>query len=223
MITLAEVSGFSYPYTGTRSPRRPLKVQHVAAWVHFGVPPAPSDESLLAGLAVGDATACTAFIRRHQRRVYGLAFGLVGDQGAAEDIAQEAFVRAWQYAQAYDTRRGSVTTWLLAITRNLAIDNLRMRRPQLVDPESILDLQPPPTGPSIDDTVITSRTIATLGNTLRCMPDEQRRALLLAAFYGYTAKEISETEGVPLGTAKTRIRMAMLKLRADRSGAAGAL
>ena len=70
--------------------------------------------------------------------------------------------------------------------------------------------------------MITSRTIAALGNTLRCMPDEQRRALLLAAFYGYTAKEISETEGVPLGTAKTRIRMAMLKLRADRSGAAGA-
>ena len=187
------------------------------------MPPAPSDESLLAGLAVGDAAAGTAFVRRFQRRVYGLALGLVGDQGAAEDIAQEAFVRAWRYAQAYDTRRGSVTTWLLAITRNLAIDDLRTRRPQLADPERILALQPQPTGPSIDDTVITSRTIAALGNTLRCMPDEQRRALLLAAFYGYTAKEISETEGVPLGTAKTRIRMAMLKLRADRSGAAGAL
>jgi RNA polymerase sigma-70 factor (ECF subfamily) len=178
---------------------------------------APSDESLLAGLAVGDATAGTAFVRRFQRRVYGLAYGLVGDKFAAEDVAQEAFVRAWRHAQNYDTRRGSVATWLLAITRNLAIDNLRMRRPQLADPESILAMQPVPTGPGIDETVATSRAVAALGNTLRRMPDEQRRALLLAAFYGYTAREISEAEGVPLGTAKTRIRSAMLKLRAEQT------
>ncbi len=177
---------------------------------------APSDESLLAGLAVGDAAAGTAFVRRFQRRVYGLAYGLVGDAGAAEDVAQEAFVRAWRHAQNYDTRRGSVATWLLAITRNLAIDNLRMRRPQPADPETVLALQPMPTGPTPDDTIVTSSAVAALGNTLRHMPDEQRRALLLAAFYGYTAREISEAEGIPLGTAKTRIRAAMLKLRAER-------
>ena len=182
----------------------------------------PSDESLLAGLAVGDVAAGTAFVRRFQRRVYGLAYGLVGDKGAAEDVAQEAFVRAWRHAQNYDTRLGSVATWLLAITRNLAIDNLRMRRPQLADPETILTLAPLPTGPTLDDTVVTSHTVAALGNTLRRMPDEQRRALLLAAFYGYTAKEIGEAEGVPLGTAKTRIRSAMLKLRADHAGAGAA-
>ena len=180
---------------------------------------APSDESLLAGLAVGDAAAGTAFVRRFQRRVYGLAYGLVGDKGAAEDVAQEAFVRAWRHAQNYDTRRGSVATWLLAITRNLAIDNLRMRRPQPVDPETILAMQTLPTGPAPDDTIATSHAVAAIGNTLRRMPDEQRRALLLAAFYGYTAREISEAEGVPLGTAKTRIRAAMLKLRADRTDA----
>ena len=181
--------------------------------------PAPSDESLLAGVAVGDAAAGTAFVRRFQRRVYGLALGLVGDRGAAEDVAQEAFVRAWRHAQNYDVRRGSVTTWLLAITRNLAIDSLRMHRPELVDPESILALQSPPADPALDDAIVASRTIAALGTTLRGLPDEQRRALLLAAFYGYTAKEISETEGVPLGTAKTRIRSAMLKMRAGRTGA----
>jgi RNA polymerase sigma-70 factor (ECF subfamily) len=179
---------------------------------------APSDESLLAGLAVGDAAAGTAFVRRFQRRVYGLAFGLVGDAGAAEDVAQEAFVRAWRHAQIYDTRRGSVATWLLAITRNLAIDTLRMRQTQPADPESLLALHPAPTSPAVDDTVVNSRAVAALGTTLRRLPDEQRRALLLAAFYGYTAKEISEAEGVPLGTAKTRIRSAMLKMRAERSG-----
>jgi RNA polymerase sigma factor (sigma-70 family) len=183
------------------------------------VSPAPSDESLLAGLAVGDAAACTAFVRRFQRRVYGLALGLVGDSGAAEDVAQEAFVRAWRHAQVYDARRGSVATWLLAITRNLAIDTLRMRRPPPADPESILAL--PQVGPAVDDTVAASHAVAALGNVLRRLPDEQRRALLLAAFYGYTAREISEAEGVPLGTAKTRIRSAMLKLRAERAGAEG--
>jgi len=186
------------------------------------VSPAPSDESLLAGLAVGDAAACTAFVRRFQRRVYGLALGLVGDAGAAEDVAQEAFVRAWRHAQIYDARRGSVATWLLAITRNVAIDTLRMRRPPPADPESILAL-PPPVGPAVDDTVAVSHAVAALGNMLRRLPDEQRRALLLAAFYGYTAREISEVEGVPLGTAKTRIRSAMLKLRAERASAEGPL
>jgi len=178
-----------------------------------------SDESLLAGLAVGDTAAGTAFVRRFQRRVYGLALGLVGDAGGAEDVAQEAFVRAWRHAQAYDARRGSVATWLLAMTRNLAIDTLRMRRPQPADPEIILALQPPAAGPAVDDTAVISDDIATLGNMLRRLPDEQRRALLLAAFYGYTAREISEAEGVPLGTAKTRVRSAMLKLRAARAGA----
>ena len=195
------------------------KIHMAAAGVHLGVSLAPSDESLLAGLAVGDAIAGTAFVRRFQRRVYGLAYGLVGDAGAAEDVAQEAFVRAWRHAQNYDTRRGSVATWLLAITRNLAIDNLRMRRPQPADPETILAMQPQPTGPTPDDTIVTSHAVAAIGNTLRRMPDEQRRALLLAAFYGYTAREISEAEGVPLGTAKTRIRAAMLKLRAEQSDA----
>ena len=183
--------------------------------------PAPSDESLLAGLAVGDEAACTGFVRRFQRRVFGLALGLVGDVGAAEDVAQEAFVRAWRHAQVYDARRGSVATWLLAITRNLAIDTIRMRRPQPTNPESILALEPSPVDPAVDETVAASDAVAALGNGLRRLPDEQRRALLLAAFYGYTAKEISEAEGVPLGTAKTRSGSAMLRLRAERAEAQG--
>jgi RNA polymerase sigma-70 factor (ECF subfamily) len=82
-------------------------------------------------------------------------------------------------------------------------------------------MQPQPAGPGVDDTVVNTHTVAALGGTLRRLPDEQRRALLLAAFYGYTAREISEAEKVPLGTAKTRIRSAMLKLRAERVGAEG--
>src|SRR4051812_46023868 len=84
-----------------------------------------SDEALLAALAAGDEEAAVAFVRRYQRRVYGLAVTLLGDRDLADDVAQEAMVRAWRHAAAFDVRRGSVSTWLLAITRNLAIDALR--------------------------------------------------------------------------------------------------
>ena len=76
-----------------------------------------SDESLLAGVTSGDPACVTAFVRRFQGRVFGLALRLVADQETAEEVAQEAFVRAWRYAGAYDPRRGGVLTWLLAITR----------------------------------------------------------------------------------------------------------
>ncbi|MCB9374137.1 MAG: RNA polymerase sigma factor, partial [Microthrixaceae bacterium] len=72
-----------------------------------------SDEALLAGFATGDPTAEAVFVRRFQRRVHGLALTVVGDEGEAADVAQEAFVRAWRHAGAYDPRRGAVHTWLL--------------------------------------------------------------------------------------------------------------
>jgi RNA polymerase sigma-70 factor (ECF subfamily) len=168
-----------------------------------------SDETLLAGLASGDAEAAAAFVRRFQSRVYGLALTMLRDADLAEEVAQETFVRAWRHAATYDARRGRVPTWVLAIARNLAIDRTRVRSPIPVDPEVIaseLDLarvDPPLDVPERDRL---RRAIATL-------PDDQRRALVLATYTGRTAREISELDGVPLGTVKTRIRAAMLKLR----------
>ena len=76
-----------------------------------------SDEALLSGLAAGDADAATAFIRRFQARVFGLVLTIVRDEGTAEDVAQETFMRAWKHAHTYDSRRGRVATWLLTIAR----------------------------------------------------------------------------------------------------------
>jgi RNA polymerase sigma factor (sigma-70 family) len=172
-----------------------------------------SDESLLAGLASGDRAAATAFVRRFQARVYGLALMIVRDPGVAEDVAQETFVRAWQHAAAYDARRGSVATWLLTIARNLAIDVIRVKRAEPLDPDLVAGkLQqagvvgsPADQGAAPDERERVRAAIAQL-------QPEQRRALFLAAYLGRTAREIAELEGVPLGTAKTRIRAAMLKL-----------
>jgi RNA polymerase sigma-70 factor (ECF subfamily) len=170
-----------------------------------------SDESLIAGLAAGDAEAATAFVRRFQRRVFGLALAVVHDPGAAEDIAQETFVRAWRNAGAYDARRGSVTTWLLTIARNLAIDTLRMRSSEPLDPallEAKLELGGG-SRPDQDDVAETARVRDALG----ALPPEQRRALVLAVYFGRTALEISDFDNAPLGTVKTRIRAALTKLR----------
>src|ERR1700684_2849645 len=97
-----------------------------------------SDDALLAGMAVGDERAGVAFVRRYQRRVYGLALSMVGDRAQAEDIAQEAFLRAWRHALVFDRRRGSVGTWVLTITRHLAVDALRLRRAVVTDPGDLL-------------------------------------------------------------------------------------
>jgi RNA polymerase sigma factor (sigma-70 family) len=177
-----------------------------------------SDEALVAGLATGDAEATTAFVRRFQARVFGLAVTMVGDRAVAEEIAQEAFTRAWRHAGAYDARRGRVSTWLLSITRNLAIDHLRAKRTEPLDPEIVHDAEramwvTAPAVPGAGDDP------AELREALAELPADQRRALLLAALYGYTAREISELEQIPLGTAKTRIRTAVQKLAATEEGA----
>ncbi len=176
-----------------------------------------TDEALVAGLAAGDRDAAASFVRRFQPRVFGLALTMVGDRAIAEEIAQEAFTRAWRHAGAYDARRGRVATWLLSITRNLAIDHLRAKRSDPVDPATLGEaeraLWSPPRRADAPGNEATE-----LRETLAELPSEQRRALLLATLYGYTASEIGTIEGIPLGTAKTRIRSALQKVaRVDAS------
>jgi RNA polymerase sigma-70 factor (ECF subfamily) len=173
----------------------------------------PSDESLLAGVATGDAESATALVRRYQRRVYGLARAVLGDPGAAEDVAQETFVRMWRHAEAYDPRRASVATWLLTIARNLSIDALRLRRADPVDPETFVALALPDLSAGPEDAAVDGDDLRRIREALRDLPDEQRVAVVRAAYLGQTAAEIGEIEHIPLGTAKTRIRTALIKLR----------
>jgi RNA polymerase sigma factor (sigma-70 family) len=187
------------------NPSRP-SVSYMSVWSR-------SDEALLIGLAAGDRDAATGFVRRFQSRVYGLAVTILGDAGAAEDVAQETFVRAWRYAATYDARRGLVSTWLLTIARNLALDRARLRGADPVDPELIafhLQRRQPAAGAEDAERIEQRDQMREL--LIRLAP-EQRRALVLAIYFGRTAREISELDGIPLGTAKTRIRDAVIKLR----------
>lgn len=167
-----------------------------------------SDEALLAGMASGDEEAMAAFVRRHQARVYGLALAVVGGAAVAEEVAQEAFVRAWKYAGNYDPRRGKASTWLLVITRNAAVDVIRARRETPTEPLMLAETIIAPGHD--DDRVVDSDRITT---ALRSLPPEQAQAVILSVHFGLTAVQISERQGVPLGTAKTRLRTGLSRLR----------
>ncbi len=169
-----------------------------------------SDESLILGMTLGDTDALATFVRRFQARVYGLALSVVGDPGLAEEVAQDAFLRAWRQAASYDPRRARVITWLLTITRNLAVDAIRMRRDQPVDPQRLMVAL----ASEIDHSEYDAG-VEQLRAGLRNLPADQARPLVLAIVYGWTAKEIADRERIPLGTAKTRIRRGLARLRQE--------
>jgi RNA polymerase sigma-70 factor (ECF subfamily) len=172
-----------------------------------------SDDALLAALATGDDDASTVFVRRFQRRVFGLALAVTGEPAVAEDIAQQAFARAWQHATSYDARRGNVLTWLLTITRNAAIDTMRVRKPQPLDPLVLVELAPPSRAGDPSDAAVARDELARLRDALDTLPVEQRRAVLLATIGSRTSVEIASIEGVPVPTAKHRVQSGLRKLR----------
>ena len=172
-----------------------------------------SDAALLAAVGAGDEQAATLFVRRFQRRVYGLALRITTDASTAEDVASQAFARAWQHAGAYDPRRGAVSTWLLTITRNTAIDTIRVRRPSPLDADLLDDLLPPATEGDPSDAVAAGDLLARLRSALDRLPEEQRRAVLLATVHSRTSTEIADAEGIPVPTAKHRVQSGLRKLR----------
>jgi RNA polymerase sigma-70 factor (ECF subfamily) len=172
------------------------------------------DDAVLAAVAVDDREAMAVLVRRYQRRVYGLAVSIVGDGALAEDIAQQVFERAWRHAANFEPRRGAVSTWLLTITRNLAIDAVRARWADPVDPHALHERVAGPPAPDPADTVAHRAEVDAVTAELALLPEEQRRAVVLAAMGGRTAAEIGALEDIPIGTAKTRLRLGMAKLRA---------
>ncbi|MGI5400539.1 RNA polymerase sigma factor [Streptomyces sp. CA-135486] len=172
------------------------------------------DASLLAGLAIGDEAASTAFVRRFQAAVYGLALSVTREPGLAEDVSQEVFVRAWRAAGSYDPRRASVLTWLLTITRNAAIDSVRPRRPTPVVSDTLellIGATLQAEGP--EQLALLALESRRAVQRLRSLPAEQARAVVLAVIGGCTAAEVGRHEDIPLGTAKSRIRAGLRRLR----------
>jgi RNA polymerase sigma-70 factor (ECF subfamily) len=177
-----------------------------------------SDEALVAGMAAGDDRAAAAFVHRHQGRVFGIALAITADRATAEDVAQEAFLRAWRHAAVFDPRRAAATSWLSTITRNLAIDALRLRRAMPVDPDDALWRESVTDGPTPESHAEHVVAVDRVRAALRAVPVDQRRALLRSALYGQSATEIAAAEAIPVGTAKSRIRLGLAKVRETLGG-----
>jgi RNA polymerase sigma-70 factor (ECF subfamily) len=176
------------------------------------------DETLLDGMVRGHEELTIAFVRRFQSRIYGVALAVSGDPVAAEDLAQQTFERAWRHGSTFDPRRGTVAAWLRSIARNIAIDSVRVRRPLPVDTEELLR-RAGGSGEGLDAPAEAAESAREIRAAIATLPPEQARAVVLAGIAGMSAREVSESEGIPLGTAKTRIRTAMMRLRAALSEA----
>jgi RNA polymerase sigma-70 factor (ECF subfamily) len=175
-----------------------------------------SDEALFAGYASGDPEAAAVFVRRVERKVYGLALAIVREPAEAQDVAQEAFVRAWRFAASFDERRGSVVAWLLGITRNVALDSVRGRgrRPDPLGDEVPDRLADGADGADVGDLVDRRADAARVIALMQDLPAPQREALVAVTLLGLSTREVSERVAVPQGTVKTRVRLALRKLRA---------
>ena len=171
-------------------------------------------------MAGHDPDALAELYDRYARPIYSLALHIVGDQSEAEDVVQEVFSQAWAQAWRYEAARGAVAAWLLMIARSRAIDRLRARRARpdseparegqllgLVDPAEPHDLG-----------VLTREQNRRLRDAMARLPALQRLVVQMAYFEGLTQSEIAARLDEPLGTVKTRVRLALLKLREAMTG-----
>jgi len=173
-----------------------------------------SDVELLQAIARRDELALGLLFDRYRLILFGLLVRILNSRPEAEDILQEVFLQVWRRAADFDEQRGRPFTWLVTLARSRAIDRLRARRARPHGPSderaagNIVD-----TGPLVDAQVLSAEQIDRLRAALDELPVLQRAAIELAYFEGFTHAKIAERLEQPLGTVKTRIRLALIKLR----------
>jgi len=173
-----------------------------------------ADEDLISLVAQGDAEAFAVLYDRHSGAAYSLAYRMMGEQQAAEDLTQDAFLNVWRSAASYRADRGSVRTWLLSIVHNRGIDQLRSLASRRRIQEKI-ETSAPRSQPSeaFSESWRNSQR-EQVREALSTLPPEQLKVLELAYFSGYTHVQIAELLDVPLGTIKGRMRLGLKKIRA---------
>jgi RNA polymerase sigma factor (sigma-70 family) len=173
------------------------------------------DDAALGGLiAHRDPAAIEELYDRHGSACYGLARRVVADEQLAQDVVQEVFLAIWRGAAIYDGSRGSLSTWLFALTHHKSVDAVRrsQRHSGRRAPEETLNSEADPT-PAVDEQAMASVRRDQVRAALADLPEPQRKALMLAYFGGYSQSEIAVLTGIPLGTVKTRTLAAMRRLR----------
>ena len=169
-----------------------------------------SDEALPALVARGDEAALAELYDRFGRVAYGLALRIVRDQTLAEDAVQDAFLAAWRTAVSFDPGRGKASTWLLTLVHRRAVDVVRREERRRAE---ALDADPVAGGESTDETAEVREERRRVQAALAQLPPDQRQALELAYYGGLSQSELAERLGVPLGTVKSRMFVALARLR----------
>jgi RNA polymerase sigma factor (sigma-70 family) len=168
-------------------------------------------------LTAGDEDAIRVLYGRFGRPVYGMGMRILGSAEAAEELTQDVFLAAWRKAGRYDPARGRLSTWLMAIAHNLAVDRLRREAGRIPLSSSGLD-EVAAIGEDQEETLLDRESAR---RVLEGLSFAERRLLVLSFFRGMTAREIAEADGIPLGTVKTRLRTTLIKLRRTHGGKDG--
>jgi RNA polymerase sigma-70 factor (ECF subfamily) len=176
-----------------------------------------ADEELMPLVGRKDPEAFEVLYDRHGGAAFSLAYRIVGDRAAAEEVTQEAFISVWRSGARFDATRGSVRSWLLSVVRNRAIDFLRSRAgkaPKLTfDDDAVLEARP--AEERTEEEAMQRETTAELRGALGKLPDPQAKVIELAYFGGFSHSEISRILNLPMGTVKGRMRLGLEKIRGE--------
>ena len=172
-----------------------------------------ADEDLISLVQSGDPDAFATLYDRHNRAAFSLAYRMMGERQASEDLAQDAFIKVWRNAASYRAERGSVRTWILSIVHNRGIDQIRSQASRRRTQDRV-EAEAPRSQPSeaFAETWRNSQR-EQVREALNTLPQEQLKILELAYFSGYTHVEIARLLNLPLGTVKGKVRLGLQKLR----------
>jgi RNA polymerase sigma factor (sigma-70 family) len=180
------------------------------------VKPELNDEQLIAAICKGEESAIEALYERYYRYAYALAYRILREPGASEDIVQDAFLSVWRKASSYQAQNGSVQSWIQAIVRHRAIDKIRAsahRDYQWIPLQVDNEQDPPSEQPDVWEQAWQSEQHRIIHEVMEQIPSEQRMVIELAYFGGFTHAEISERLEIPLGTVKGRMRLGLQKMK----------
>ena len=169
---------------------------------------ATDDMGLLTRIQSGDQEAMSALFDRYGTMVYSVALRVLKDAGEAEDVMQEIFVQVWKNPGAFVSGKGSLGGWLVVVARNRSIDMIRRRRPT-----EQVELFALPSSTNLAREAERNSLLGKIRGVMVSLPEEQRNSVELAFFEGLSHSEIAEKTGDPLGTVKTRIRLALTSIR----------
>ena len=182
-----------------------------------------SDLELLEQISNRDRDALETLYERYGRRVFALAVRILGDAVSAEEVTQDVFMSVWRRGASYTSKKGKFTTWLFSIAHNRTIDELRKRRRDRSrindDIDDHLNLESGDISPA--DATVAQSEYTKIRTAMENLPEEQKNVVELSYFKGFTQTEIAAKTGQPLGTVKTRMRLALKKLRKALSAELG--